>query len=166
MRMGGSNNFSDPSALERAVSCAVYLVPLLDSLSFGRYVFKQVPILADLILYPLAPILSVYRGVPFFAFGVFLALYILVARNATTFSRFVRFNTQQALTLDIALIIPQLFSAFGQGIPSQITENLSTSLFYAMLLIVAYTVSSNIRGITPNEIPVVSDSVEAQIGPF
>mmetsp|Transcript_9579 Transcript_9579/g.25602 ORF Transcript_9579/g.25602 Transcript_9579/m.25602 type:complete len:228 (-) Transcript_9579:535-1218(-) len=164
MRMGGGN-YGDPSALQRAAACAVYLVPLLDSLSFGRYVFTKVPIVADVLLLPLAPVLAIYRGIPFFAFGVFLALYILVVRN-TELPRFVRFNTQQALTLDIALIIPQLFSAFGQGVPPQIAENLSTSLFYAMLLAVGYAISSNVRGITPNQIPVISDSVEAQIGPF
>jgi len=156
---------SSPDALQRVVSCLVYVIPLLDSLTFGRYIFRKVPALSDYVLSPLAPLLSVYRGVPFFAFGIFLALYILVVRN-TNVPRFVRFNTQQALTIDIALIIPQLFASFGAEVPYAIKENLSTALFYAVLITCVYAWTANIQGKYPDQIPVISESSDASIGPF
>jgi hypothetical protein len=152
---------------DRVLSVLPYFVPLLDSLTFGFYFFRRVPLAGALILGPLYPVYQVYRGVPFLAFGVFLALYLLVVRNVNI-PRFIRFNTYQALVLDIALIFPQLLSGVnvGSAIPAQVIEILSTSVFYAMSLAIGYSVVSNAKGELPDQIPGVSDSVRDQIGPF
>lgn len=150
---------------ERVLSILPYLIPLLDSLSFGKYVFTKVPILGQFLLTPLLPLYSVYRGIPFLAFGVFIALYILVVRN-TNISRYIRFNTYQALVLDIALIFPQLFQGVNLNIPSTIAETCTTAVFYAATLAVTYSVVRNVQGSLPDEIPGVSDSVYQQLGPF
>lgn len=150
---------------DRVLSILPYLIPLMDSLSFGRFVFAKVPIVGQLLLPPLVPLYSIYRGIPFLAFGVFLALYILVVRN-TNISRYIRFNTSQALILDIALIVPQLFQGINLNIPVTITETLSTAVFYAIALAVIYVVVRNVQGLLPDEIPGVSDSVYQQIGPY
>lgn len=150
---------------DRVLSILPYLIPLMDSLSFGRFVFTKVPIVGQLLLPPLVPLYSIYRGIPFLAFGVFLALYILVVRN-TNISRYIRFNTSQALILDIALIFPQLFQGINLNIPATITETLSTAVFYAIALAVIYVVVRNIQGLLPDEIPGISDSVYQQIGPY
>lgn len=144
-----------------------YVIPLLDSLSFGMYVFSKVPLLGSVLLVPLYPVYSVYRGIPFLAFGVFLALYLLVVRN-TSISRFIRFNTYQALMLDIALIFPQLFAGLNLGgaIPPSVVETCSTAVFYAVSLAVAYSVVSNAKGEIPDQIPAISDSVYQQMGPM
>eukprot|EP00171_Calliarthron_tuberculosum_P010966 IDg10966t1 len=163
---GGSGGGSAPP-LERALSILPYFLPILDSLSFGRFVFESVPALSRIILGVLGPVYAVYRGIPFVAFGVFLALYIFVVRNANV-SRFIRFNTFQALMLDIALIIPQLLSSMRVGIPVPLTvvEITVSAVFYAVLLTVGYAVAANLRGRLPDQIPGVSASVYSQMGPM
>lgn len=70
--------------------------------------------------------------------------------------------------LDIALIFPQLFQGLrlGNTIPPSVVEVCSTSVFYAMLFAVGYAVVSNVKGQLPDQIPAVSASVDAQIGPY
>lgn len=99
---GGGRNQAVPP-VERILGIAPYLLPLLDALAFGRYVFAAAPAVTTPILRILGPIYAIYRGIPFVAFGVFLALYVLVVRNVNV-SRFIRFNTLQALMIDIAYV--------------------------------------------------------------
>lgn len=165
MQIYGGGRGGPPVPLqERALSILPYFVPLLDSLSFGFYVFRRVPLAGSLILAPLYPVFQIYRGIPFLAFGVFLILYILVVRNPDV-PRFVRFNTYQALVLDIVLIFPQLLSGLNlsAGIPPSVSEVLSTSVFYAMSIAIGYSVVSNVKGELPDQIPGISDSVRNQI---
>ena len=70
--------------------------------------------------------------------------------------------------LDIALIFPQLFAGLRleSSLPGSIVEVCSTSVFYAMLFAVGYAVVCNVRGELPDQIPAVSASVDAQIGPY
>ncbi|KAK1862030.1 hypothetical protein I4F81_004606 [Pyropia yezoensis] len=153
--------------LERIGASAPYLLPLLDGLVFGRFVFERAPTVAAVVLPAIAPLFRAYRGIPFFAFGIFFALYLLVVRN-TGFSRFVRFNTQQALLLDVVLILPQLLggAVAAAGVPGWLLEAGSSTIFYAVVVSVGYAVVSNARGEVPDQIPAVSEAVEAQIGPY
>jgi hypothetical protein len=164
---GGGGRGSGVSNQDRLLATLPYLVPLLDSLTFGFYFFRRVPLAGAIILAPLYPVYQIYRGVPFLAFGVFLILYLLVVRNMNI-PRFIRFNTYQALVLDIALIFPQLLSGvnLGSAIPAQVVEILSTSVFYATSLAIGYSAISNVKGELPDQIPGVSDSVRDQIGPL
>jgi hypothetical protein len=100
-----------------------------------------------------------HRGIPFLAFGVFLALYLLVVKN-DKISPFIRFNTNQALLLDIVLVLPQLLSGANSGglIPVSVIEVLSTAVFYAMSLAISYSVINNLKGDLPDDIPGISDS--------
>eukprot|EP00177_Eucheuma_denticulatum_P000144 GFKZ01000252.1.p1 GENE.GFKZ01000252.1~~GFKZ01000252.1.p1 ORF type:complete len:235 (+),score=17.47 GFKZ01000252.1:59-706(+) len=169
MRLYSNRNNQSPRTPipDRILSTLPYVIPLLDSLTFGKYVFSKVPLLSTLLLTPLYPLYTLYRGVPFLAFGVFLALFLLVVRN-TQVSRYIRFNTYQALVIDIALIFPQLFQGanLGSVIPPQVAEICSTAVFYAVAFAVVYAVVANARGRLPDEIPGVSDSVYQQLGPF
>lgn len=163
----GSGSMPPAPTSERIFSILAYVIPLLDSLTFGTTVFARVPLLRTLILTPLVPFYSIYRGVPFLAFGVFLALYLLVVRN-TSISRYVRFNVYQALILDIALIIPQLFQGvnISSVVPAVVGEVCSTAVFYAISFAIIYAVVQNVKGQVPDEIPAISDSVNQQMGPF
>jgi len=140
-------------------------MPLLDGIPYGKFVFAKVPELARVLLGPLTPLLVIYRGVPFVAFGVFLALYFAVVRNGNI-SRFIRWNTQQAILIDILLIVPQLLLGFGGRLPGAVVEAISNTVFYGVLLAVGYSIVSNIRGELPDQIPGISDSVDSQIGPY
>lgn len=90
---------------------------------------------------------------------------MLVVRN-TSISRYIRFNTYQALIIDIALIFPQLFQGVNLAIPKSITEVCSTAVFYAVFLAVGYAVVTNAKGEVPDDIPGISDSVYRQMGPY
>lgn len=149
---------------DRIFSMFCYLPVVLDSLTFGKFVFQAAPAVFSPILSVLGPLYMIYRGVPFVAFGCFLALYFLVVRNPNI-SRHVRFNAYQSLLLDIALIVPQLLSSFrlGTGFPITVVELANSTLFYAVLMAVSYAVISNARGQLPDQIPVVSDSVNSQL---
>lgn len=168
MRWSG-NRGNGPSVppQDRVLSILPYVIPLLDSLSFGKYVFQKVPLLTQVLLVPLLPLYNIYRGVPFLAFGVFLLLFVTVVRNINV-SRFIRFNTYQALILDIALIFPQLFQGvrLGSAIPASVAEICTTAVFYAVMLAVSYAAVMNAQGKLPDEIPALSDSVKQQLGPF
>ncbi|PXF44195.1 Protein TIC 20-II, chloroplastic [Gracilariopsis chorda] len=164
---GNRGNGSSIPPQDRILSILPYLIPLLDSLTFGKYVFQKVPLLSQILLVPLLPLYNIYRGIPFLAFGVFLLLFVLVVRNINV-SRFIRFNTYQALILDIALIFPQLFQGvnLSAAIPASVTEICTTAVFYAIMMAVSYAAVMNAQGKLPDEIPALSDSVKQQLGPF
>lgn len=149
---------------DRIFSIFPYLLPLMDSLTFGKFVFAAAPAVFTPILSVLGPLYMIYRGVPFVAFGCFLLLYFLVVRNPNI-SRHVRFNAYQSLLLDIALLVPQLLSSFnlGRGFPVSVVELANSTIFYAILMAVSYAVITNARGQLPDQIPIVSESVNSQM---
>jgi hypothetical protein len=61
--LGGGPRGSPVSTQDRLLSILPYFVPLLDSLSFGSFFFKRVPLAGSLVLAPLYPIYSIYRCV-------------------------------------------------------------------------------------------------------
>lgn len=73
----------------------------------------------------------------------------------------------QAIYLDIVLIFPQLIGGINRGmnVPSDLAEIGSNTVFYAIMGAILYSVFTNIGGKTPNEIPLISESVDAQM-PF
>jgi hypothetical protein len=87
---------------DRIFASLPYLLPLIDALSFGRFLFTQFPVL-QLLLIPLAPLMELYR-LPFASLIIFFALYLGVVRNENI-SHFIRFNAMQAILLDIVLML-------------------------------------------------------------
>ena len=146
---------------DRIFACLPYLLPLLDGLVYGRYLFQQFPPL-QLILVPLTPLLQIYRGIPFFGLIVFFALFLLVVRNSNI-SHFIRFNTMQAILLDIILILCGLIlSILGGSLGGFILETLSNMIFLGILASFIYTVVQSAMG-RYAEIPTISDAVYMQV---
>ncbi|MDJ0517695.1 MAG: hypothetical protein F6K22_32505 [Okeania sp. SIO2F4] len=146
---------------DRIFACLPYLLPLLDGLVYGRYLFQQFPPL-KLILIPLAPLLQIYRGIPFLGLIVFFALFLLVVRN-NNISHFIRFNTMQAILLDIVLILCGLIlSILGGTLGGFILETLSNMIFLGILASFIYTVVQSAMG-RYAEIPTISDAVYMQV---
>ncbi|NEQ39017.1 MAG: hypothetical protein F6K40_23235 [Okeania sp. SIO3I5] len=146
---------------DRIFACLPYLLPLLDGLGYGRYLFEQFPPLG-LILIPLAPLLQIYRGIPFFGLIVFFALFLLVVRN-NDISHFIRFNTMQAILLDIVLILCGLIlSILGKSLGGFIMETLSNMIFLGILGSFIYSVVQSAMG-RYAEIPTISDAVYMQV---
>jgi len=146
---------------DRIFACLPYLLPLLDGLPYGGYLFEQFPPLR-LILIPLAPLLEIYRGIPFVGLIIFFALFLLVVRN-NNISHFIRFNTMQAILLDIVLILCGLIlSILGRGLGGFILETLSNMIFLGILGSFIYAVVQSAIG-RYAEIPTISDAVYMQV---
>lgn len=146
---------------ERIFACLPYLLPLLDGLVYGRYLFQQFPPLR-IIPVLLTPLLQIYRGIPFLGLIVFFALYLLVVRNENI-SHFIRFNTMQAILLDIILILCGLIlSILGGNLGGFIMETLSNMIFLGVIASFIYVVVQSLMG-RYAEIPTISDAVYMQV---
>jgi uncharacterized membrane protein len=94
---------------------------------------------------------------------VFFALILLVVRNENI-SRFIRFNTMQAILLSFILAVCGLIlglldpSLFGELLNS----TLANVLFLGMLVSVGYSLVQTLRG-EYAEIPTISDAVHMQV---
>ena len=69
--MNNPSNFSWP---DRIGAAAVYLVPLMEGLVFGTYLFNQFPILQVLFV-PLIPLIQIYTTIPFAGLIFFFVLF-------------------------------------------------------------------------------------------
>ena len=149
------------TAKDRIFACLPYLLPLLSALPFGAYLFGQFPVLA-LILLPLQPLLAIY-SIPFASLIIFFVLFLGVVRNENI-SHFIRFNTMQALLIDIALFLCSmalriLVPALGTGLVGQTLFNV---VFLGTLAACVYSVVQSAIG-RYAEIPGISEAVYSQV---
>lgn len=149
------------SATDRVWASLPYLLPLVDSLMFGFALFRTVPFV-EMLFVPLFPLLVLYRGVPFFGLIVFFLLLFLVVRN-TNISHFIRFNTMQAILLDIILIICRvILQLVGPVFGGLVMDTLMNTIFLGIVAAVVYSVVQTIRGVYA-EIPTISEAVHMQV---
>ena len=79
----------------------------------------------------------------------------------------IRWNLQQAIFVDIALIVPGLLNGVAKGVlpavgvelPAAFTETLDDVTFVSLLLVLLYCVGSSAIGREPGGIPFVSKAV-------
>ncbi|KAJ7555694.1 hypothetical protein O6H91_05G050900 [Diphasiastrum complanatum] len=150
-------------AEERIVSALGYFLPLLDGVHYGRFVFMQFPVTQSL-LQPLISLLKLYRVFPLASFSLFLTLYLAVARNPN-FSRYVRFNTMQAVVLDVLLIPPNFLGFtlnFNGGSSLNFVSSIYSTLFLYVITCFVFGVGACLLGKTPR-IPLVADTADAQV---
>lgn len=69
---GGRGNNQDLG--DRIIASLPYLLPLLDAIPFGKFIFLQYPFIARGMA-PLAPLVALYSAIPFAPFIAFLAVY-------------------------------------------------------------------------------------------
>ncbi|XP_054802284.1 protein TIC 20-II, chloroplastic [Prosopis cineraria] len=158
---------SDPTptpATERLISVASYTLPFFNSLHYGRYLFLQFPSLG-LLFDPILPLVTLYRSIPYSSFVAFFALYLGVVRNPS-FSRYVRFNSMQAVTLDVLLVLPlllqRIFTPGRSGLGFRLMVWAHSFLFLFTLLCFLYSVASCVLGRTPH-LPFVADAASRQL---
>lgn len=149
---------------DRVLSCLPYLVPLMDGDRYGRFLFYSFPALGLVDQIALGPFKLLYDGIPFGLgqIAAFIGLSVL-SRNPDL-PRPVRFNMQQALILDIALIFPSLFGQLPFAVPPLLANSGSNFVFLALVGSVGYAVASNATGRIPDKIPIVSDAAGSSIG--
>ncbi|MFW6359029.1 MAG: Tic20 family protein [Chroococcales cyanobacterium] len=146
---------------DRIFGALVYLLPLVYALPFGAFLFRQFPVL-ELIKVPLIPLLIVYRF-PFAGIIIFFVLFLAVVRNERI-SHFIRFNTLQAILLDILLfLLTFLMQIIGRGLNSALlTQTLFNVIFLGTLAACVYGIVQSALG-RYAEIPAVSEAVYSQV---
>jgi len=149
--------------LDQAFAAAVYLFPVTDGFFFGKFIYQQIPPVGAL-AESIYPAIQAFDAIPFSGLVFFLVLSSF-SRNANL-SRFLRFNLQQALLLDIALIIPGFVGNAGSMFPIELQQVGSNTVFYFMVLVIGYAWVSIAQGKTPDQVPVLSDAANQAIGPF
>jgi uncharacterized membrane protein len=154
---------SNPDTKDRIFAALVYLLPFIYVLPFGLFLFQQFPFLA-IVYAPLAPLITIYFGLPFAGIIVFFALWFAVVRNENI-NYFVRFNTMQAILLDILLVLFSLVMSIlsnGFGNQSLITETLNNTIFIGTVVACFYGIFQSLRGVYA-EIPTISEAASSQI---
>ncbi|MFM7529927.1 MAG: Tic20 family protein [Nodosilinea sp.] len=158
---------TSPNLSDRIFASLPYILPITAGIPYGVQLINQFPLFGFLLL-PLSPLIRVYMGleqtIPFFGLIVFFALILLVVRNEKI-SRFIRFNTMQAILLSFILAVFSLILGilnpsllFGDLIAS----TLANMLFLGMIVSVGYSLVQTLRG-EYAEIPTISDAVHMQV---
>jgi Chloroplast import apparatus Tic20-like len=157
MSWRGSTTVSD-----RIFASLPYLLPLVEVFVFGRYLLTEFPPL-QLLFLPLVPLLNIYYGVRYAGMIIFFALFLLVVRNEKI-SHFIRFNTMQAILLDIIIFLFGILTDVVRLLPSGgfAIQTLSTTIFIGIVGAAAYSVIQSVIG-RYAEIPAISDAVYMQV---
>ena len=109
-----SGSDEDTGAADRAIAALSYLLPLLDGLKYSKFLLMQFP-LFGLALLPLKPAIDLWYGLGFLQIAVFFGLYLGVVQNQKM-KYFTRYNAQQAVLLDILLIVPDVLARLASGL--------------------------------------------------
>jgi uncharacterized membrane protein len=147
---------------DRIYASLPYLLPLIDVLVFGTSLFVQFPALSFLFI-PLLPIMRIYGAIPFGSLLVFFALFFLVVRNEKI-PHFIRFNTMQAILLDIVIVLFSYLIRLIGVVPGAdfAIQTLSTTIFLGIVGCSVYSIVQSLIG-KYAEIPAVSDAVYMQV---
>ncbi|KAK9091853.1 hypothetical protein Syun_026764 [Stephania yunnanensis] len=158
-----SNGSDSADPPDRIISAVCYFYPFFDGIQYGKYVLTQFTPLQSL-LRPLFPAIRVFKSFPFNGFLVFLTLYFVVVRNPN-FSKYVRFNTMQAIVLDVLLIFPDLLErSFNprDGVGLDLVTSLDSTVFLFLLVCLVYGSGSCLAGQLPR-LPIVAEAADRQV---
>jgi len=153
---------------DRIKSCIPYMLPLIDGDSFGRFIYERVPPLATLDYVLMRPFVEAFHAVPFLSILLFMVFAIGPQLLRDSLSREVRFNAQQAIFIDLALLFPILIGEAieGETVPRQLLEPSTNFVWIGYMSLVLYSVASCLRGKKPDQIPFISSAAEMSTGPF
>jgi Chloroplast import apparatus Tic20-like len=131
---------------DRFFGSLVYLLPILEVYAFGGLVFAQFPIVAQL-YQPLLPLMLIY-SIPYGGFILFLVLYLAVVKNPKI-SRFIQFNTLQAILIGIAISLCGIFLKYillPIFVPDAVTQVLTTVVFVVTIALAGYAIVMSALG--------------------
>ncbi len=157
--------------LHRFYSCLPYLLPMSAGVIYGAVLFQQFPLLVlpffpfiwlygNVLAFPLVPVLGLTGE-----FFLFMGLFFLVVRDIRV-PHFIRFNTMQALLMQIVLFIAQLFFQVVQqlssnGLPSVVSTTIANTIFIGATLIASYAIYQGVKG-EYSDIPTLSQAASFQ----
>ena len=154
-----------PPLWQNLVGPLFYLLPLSDSVLFGRFLFRDYPWMQWFFV-PAEPLIILESSIPLGLGGLllFLALFLGVVRNPEV-PYFVRFNAMQALLTSIALIV----LSFGFRLVLEplaagnlLLGTLSSAVAIAVLAIVLFAWVECLRGREP-DLPGISQAARMQL---
>ncbi|TFI51322.1 hypothetical protein BLD44_026565 [Mastigocladus laminosus UU774] len=147
---------------DRIFACLPYLLPIIEVFVYGEFFLKQFPPVQVLFL-PLLPLLQIYYGVRYAGLIIFFALFIFVVRNEKI-SHFIRFNTMQAILLDIVVFLFGILTDIVGLLPSGgfAIQTLYTTIFLGIVAASVYSIIQSLLG-RYAEIPAISDAVYMQL---
>jgi Chloroplast import apparatus Tic20-like/EF-hand domain pair len=163
-------NSLPPSNSDKIVSALPYLLPLADVLPYSKDFIVGNNLENNNFIFEFASsVFLLYQSIPFSGLVAFFLLNILT--NNLKLNRLVRFNMQQAIFLDIALIFPSLIGSVlsilaKQGdleIPADIGALGSTATFLVISASIIYSVISSLLGIVPDKLPLVSERAKLRV---
>jgi uncharacterized membrane protein len=147
---------------DRIFACLPYLLPMIEGLVLGSFLLRQFPALGVVFL-PLFPLMQIYRSIPFAGLIVFFALFLLVVRNEKI-SHFIRFNTMQAILLDIVIFLCTILLEILSPVPGAgfAIQTIANTIFLGIVAAVVYSIAQSLMG-RYAEIPAISDAVYMQV---
>jgi len=153
---------------DKIKACIPYVLPLLDGDFFGKYIYQRIPPLGAIDALFIAPLVSILTSFPFIPLLLFCLLSIGTRMNAENMSRNVRFNAQQAVLIDVSLILPTLIQdgLVDIDVPRVWAEFGCNFVWYFYMSAIVYSVTMNLRGQKPSGLPYLSNAAEVMTGPF
>ena len=152
---------------QRLLGVLVYILPWSDAIQFGGLgrggLLDQFPELRWLFL-PTMPLLGVKMMIPL-GLGnllLFFVLFLAVVRNPKV-PYFLRFNTLQALLVDIGIYLLSLgFLILARLQDTLIIRTFSSTVLIAVLAITIFTLIECLRGREP-DLPGISEAARMQL---
>ncbi|GCL59624.1 Tic20 family protein [Microcystis aeruginosa] len=150
---------------DRIFAALVYLLPLYSAASdFGDSIFRQIPFLGAALAIALYPLTFLYSSLG--SFGrliVFFVLFLAVVRNPRI-SHFIRFNTMQAILIDILVYLLGLVLGFvARGGANLVVETLFNVVFLGAFAACVYSIIQSVIG-KYADIPTISEAAYSQVG--
>ncbi|MFM2378305.1 MAG: hypothetical protein RLZZ143_883 [Cyanobacteriota bacterium] len=150
---------------DRIFAALVYLLPLYSAFAFGIFIFRQIPFLKEALAIVLTPLAFLYSSLGSFgSLIIFFVLFFAVVRNPRI-SHFIRFNTMQAILIDILVYLLGLalgFVARGLG-ANLVVETLFNVVFLGAFAACVYSIIQSVIG-KYADIPTISDAAYSQVG--
>lgn len=150
---------------DRIFAALVYLLPLYSAFAFGIFIFRQIPFLGAALAIVLTPLAFLYSSLGSFgSLIIFLVLFLAVVRNPRI-SHFIRFNTMQAILIDILVYLLGLVLSFiARGLDANLlVETLFNVVFLGAFAACVYSIIQSVIG-KYADIPTISEAAYSQVG--
>ncbi len=150
---------------DRIFAALVYLLPLYSAFAFGIFIFQQIPFLGAALAIVLAPLAFLYSSLGSFgSLIIFFVLFFAVVRNPRI-SHFIRFNTMQAILIEILVYLLGLVLGFvARGIGANlVVETLFNVVFLGAFAACVYSIIQSVIG-KYADIPTISEAAYSQVG--
>ncbi|MFM7276363.1 MAG: Tic20 family protein [Microcystis aeruginosa] len=151
---------------DRIFAALVYLLPLYSAFAFGDSIFQQIPFLKEALEIVLTPLAFLYSSLGTFGtLIVFFVIFFAVVRNPRI-SHFIRFNTMQAILIDILVsllgLVLGFFAQRSYG-ANFVLETLFNVVFLGAFAACVYSIIQSVIG-KYADIPTISEAAYSQVG--